>query len=56
MKKLKSLDLPDLIGAVKSKKLPKEALRSVTSRFKTGENGKIELVDSVETLKTNAQK
>lgn len=33
MKKLKSLDLPDLIRTVKSKKLPKEALRTVLSRF-----------------------
>lgn len=36
MKKMKSLDLPDLIGAVQSKKLPKEALRSVLTRFKQG--------------------
>jgi hypothetical protein len=34
MKKLKSVDLPDLIGAVKSKKLPKEALKGVVCRFK----------------------
>lgn len=51
VKKLKSLDLPDLIGAVKGKKLPKEALRSVTSRFKAGEGDKIELVEPVENLK-----
>lgn len=56
MKKLKSLDLPDLIGAVKGKKLPKEALRSVTSRFKAGEGDKIELVEPVENLKQNATK
>jgi len=43
MKKLKSLDLPDLIGAVKSKKLPKEALRGVLPRFKVGKDDKIEL-------------
>lgn len=41
MKKLKSYDLPDLIGAVKAKKLPKEALRGVLARFKLGENDKI---------------
>lgn len=34
MKKLKSLDIPDLIKTVKSKKLPKEALRGVLGRFK----------------------
>ena len=34
VKKLKSLDLPDLLQAVQSKKLPKEALRGVLSRFK----------------------
>lgn len=56
MKKLKSLDLPDLIGAVKSKKLPKEALRGVLTRFKVGESEKIELVEPVETLKSNANK
>jgi hypothetical protein len=36
VKKMKSLDLPDLIGAVKSKKLPKEAIRGVLTRFKAG--------------------
>jgi hypothetical protein len=56
VKKLKSLDLPDLIGAVKSKKLPKEALRGVLTRFKVGESEKIELVEPVETLKSNANK
>lgn len=56
MKKLKSLDLPDLIGAIKAKKLPKEALRSVLPRFKLGEGDKIELVEPVEELKTNANK
>lgn len=56
VKKLKSLDLPDLIGAVKSKRLPKEALRGVLTRFKAGENEKIELIEPVETLKTNANK
>lgn len=56
VKKLKSLDLPDLIGAVKSKKLPKEALRGVLTRFKAVENDKIELIEPVETLKSNANK
>lgn len=56
MKKLKSLDVPDLIKSVKSKGLPKEALRGVLSRFKLDENQKIELVEPVETLKENATK
>lgn len=34
VRKLKSLDIPDLLQAVKSKKLPKEALRGVLNRFK----------------------
>lgn len=55
MKKLKSLDLPDLIGAVKSKKLPKEALRGVLSRFKVA-GDKIVLNQQVDTLKQNATK
>ena len=55
VKKLKSLDLPDLITTVKSKKLPKEALRGVLGRFKLNED-KIELVESVDTLKENATK
>lgn len=56
MKKLKSLDLPDLISAVKAKKLPKEALRSVLTRFKAGEGEKIELAEPIDTLKSNATK
>ena len=56
MKKLKSLDLPDLCTAVKNKKLPKEALRGVLTRFKLGENGKIELNESIDSLKENANK
>jgi hypothetical protein len=36
VKKLKSLDLPDLIKTVKAKNLPKEALRGVLTRFKKG--------------------
>ena len=56
MKKLKSLDLPDLVGAVKAKKLPKEALRSILTRFKAGEGETIELIEPVDTLKQNAVK
>jgi len=33
MKKLKGYDIPDLIKTVKAKKLPKEALKAITSRF-----------------------
>lgn len=47
MKKLKSLDLPDLVGAVKAKKLPKEALKSVLPRFKLGQDDKIQLTESI---------
>ena len=49
MKKLKSLDIPDLLQAVQSKKLPKEALRGVVGRFKF-ENGSLELAESKESL------
>lgn len=54
MKKLKSLDLPDLLQAVQAKKLPKEALRGVLGRFKL-EGDNLELVESAESLKTSAQ-
>lgn len=55
MRKLKSLDIPDLLQAVKSKKLPKEALRGVLGRFKLeGEN--LELLESKESLQENAKK
>ncbi len=50
MKKLKSLDLPDLIKTVKAKKLPKEALRTILPRFQL-EGDKLNLIESVETLK-----
>ena len=46
MKKLKSSDIPDLIKTVKAKKLPKEALKTIISRFKLNE-GKVYLVDTV---------
>ena len=55
MKKLKSLDVPDLLQSVKNKKLPKEALRGVLNRFKE-EGGNLELVESAEELKQAARK
>ncbi len=55
MKKLKSLDLPDLIRTVKAKKLPKEALRTVLPRFQL-DGEKLTLIESAETLKENALK
>ena len=33
MKKLKSTDIPDLLKTVKTKKLPKEALKAILSKF-----------------------
>jgi len=33
MKKLKGCDVPDLIKTVKAKKLPKEALKTISARF-----------------------
>ncbi len=33
MRTLKSVDIPDLIKTVKSKKLPKEALKTILSKF-----------------------
>lgn len=53
MKKLKSSDVPDLIKTVRSKKLPKEALKAIIGRFKLND-GKVELQDSVETLKNES--
>jgi hypothetical protein len=35
VKKLKSYDIPDLLQTVKTKKLPKEALKGVLPRFTT---------------------
>ena len=55
MKKLKSLDLPDLIRTVKAKKLPKEALRTILSRFQL-DGEKLTLIESAETLKESALK
>lgn len=54
MKKLKGYDIPDLVKTVKAKKLPKEALKSITGKFKlNGEN--VELVDSADKIKEEAQ-
>lgn len=47
MKKLKGLDVPDLLQAVKNKKLPKEALRGVIGRFKL-EGDNLDLNESSE--------
>lgn len=49
MRKLKSLDIPDLLQAVKGKKLPKEALRGVLNRFKL-EGDNLGLVETKEQL------
>lgn len=55
MKKLKGYDIPDLIKTVKAKKLPKEALKAITSRFVfNGE--KLELVEKADQLKEEAKK
>lgn len=56
MKKLKGFDIPDLIKTVKSKKLPKEALRSIGGRFKVNQQKKLELVDNAENLRNEAKK
>lgn len=37
MKKLKGLDVPDLLKTVKAKKLPKEALRAIVNNFEFDE-------------------
>lgn len=54
MKKLKTADVPDLIKTVKAKKLPKEALKSIASRF-TLKEGQLDLIASVEDLKTESK-
>ncbi|GEM_PF-3373204 len=54
MKKLKGVDVPDLIKTVRSKKLPKEALKAILPRFKLNE-GKIELAESTDALKTESK-
>lgn len=50
MKKLKSLDVPDLIKTVKAKKLPREALRGLLVRFKL-EGEDLSLNEPAEKLK-----
>jgi len=54
MKRLKSSDVPDLIKTVKSKKLPSQALRSISTRFKMVD-GKIELATSKEELQKESK-
>lgn len=46
MKKLKGFDIPDLIKTVKSKKLPREALKSIAGRFKLNAESKLELTEN----------
>ena len=54
MKKLKSIDIPDLIKTVRAKKLPKEALKTILKKFEFDLEGKIKLVGSVEDLKAES--
>jgi hypothetical protein len=39
MKKLKGLDIPDLVKTVKAKKLPREALKSILGKFSPSSDG-----------------
>ena len=55
MKKLKGIDIPDLVKTVKAKKLPKEALKAITTRFKLNEE-KLQLVQPADKLKEDANK
>jgi hypothetical protein len=55
MKQLKGYDIPDLIKTVKSKKLPKEALKAILPRF-TLNGEQLQLVDSTENLKAESKK
>lgn len=54
MKKLKSMDIPDLLKTVKNKKLPREALKSILSRFDFDAEGKLKLTTSAEDLKSES--
>lgn len=55
MKQLKGFDVPDLIKTVKSKKLPKEALKAILGRFQL--NGeKLELVQPTAALREESKK
>lgn len=55
MKKLKGYDIPDLVKTVKAKKLPKEALKAITGRFKMNEE-KLQLVEPCDKMKEDASK
>lgn len=50
MKRMKGNDIPDLIKTVKAKKLPREALKSILSKF-TVEDNKVSLKCTAESLK-----
>jgi hypothetical protein len=39
MKKLKGLDIPDLLKTVRAKKLPREALKSILNKFSPSSDG-----------------
>lgn len=52
---MKGADLPDMFKSVKSGKLNARALKPVTSRFKLNEKEEVELAESVENLKKEAQ-
>lgn len=39
MKKLKGLDIPDLLKTVRAKKLPREALKSILGKFTSSSEG-----------------
>ena len=54
MKKLKTSDIPDLIKTVKAKKLPREALKTILTRFRLND-GKIELIETPEALKAESK-
>lgn len=54
MKKLKGADIPDLIKTVKAKKLPREALKTILTRFRLND-GKIELIETPEALKAESK-
>lgn len=53
MRKLKSLDVSDVLKSVKGKKLPKEALKTILPRFRL-EKGELQLKENVESLKGEA--
>ena len=55
MKKLKSIDLPDLLKTVKSKKLPREALKAIVDKFNFDSEGKIQLLKPIEQLRNESK-